>query len=66
MDSPLPHSCGQFPTHSVSLSLSVSLTPCPLEKLKELSRGYLEVVKTLFDRRSPPPEGKAVEELTRT
>lgn len=42
-DSPLPHSCGQVPTYSLF----------PPQKLKQLSRGYLEVVKTLFDRHSP-------------
>lgn len=38
-DSPLPHSCGQFLTYS-------SLTRFPYSELKQLSRGYLEVVKT--------------------
>ncbi len=48
-DSPLPHSCGQFQTSSLSVSLTLSPL---LYKLKQLSRGHLEVVKTLFDRAS--------------
>lgn len=32
----------------------LSLSLFPPQKLKQLSRGYLEVVKTLFDRHSPP------------
>lgn len=35
------------------LSLSFLHFLSPPQKLKELSRGYLEVVKTLFDRHSP-------------
>ena len=51
---------------SLYLSLSLSFSgptppPHPPQKLKQLSRGYLEVVKTLFDRHSAPPEGKPVE-----
>lgn len=39
-DSPLPHSCGQFPTYSFSVSLNLF----PPLKLKQLRRGYLGVV----------------------
>lgn len=44
-DSPLSHSCGQFST----FSLSVSRTPSPPQKLKQPGRGYLQLVKTLFE-----------------
>lgn len=48
-DSPLPHSCGQFPTYSLSPFPPPRHTLSPAQKLKQLSRGYLEVVKTLFE-----------------
>lgn len=44
-DSPLLHSCGQFPTYSLLVFPILS----PPRKLKQLSRGYLEFVKTLFE-----------------
>lgn len=48
-------------------TLSVSLTLSPPRKLKQLSRGYLEVVKTLFEDIHPAClKCKWVEELTWT
>lgn len=59
-DSPLPHSCGQFSTHSLSLCFPHSVSP--LKNWNSLAG----VIYRLLKHYLKTFEGKPVEEITRT